>query len=183
MQDGHAADAVSESLSLFLHQKMFMSELFQCNISECIRQTFAKADEEILLGFLDEIDPLSIISRSQKSMSPWKTLESPGSTACCVLIQECQQSPKYHIFWCGDTRAVLCRNGEAIQLSDDHRVTNKKEQNRISKRFAPSLHGSRVETRVTVHARTQVTRRAFPSSKSNTGARKIRFKHACQKMV
>ena len=109
-----------------------MSELFQQDISTCVRQTFAKADEEILLGFLDEIDPLSIVPRSLKSMSPWKNLESPGSTACCVLLQDCQPMPKYHVFWCGDTRAVLCRDGAAIQLTNDHRVTNKKEQIRIA---------------------------------------------------
>ena len=34
-------------------------------------------------------------------------------------------------FACGDTRAVLCRNGVATQLSHDHRVSNEKEKQRI----------------------------------------------------
>ena len=131
--DGHGGSTVSESLSLFLHQKLFMSDLFQTDMRKCIETTFAQADKEILLGFLDEIHPQQWTRHSMKSMSPWKILESPGSTACCLLLHKYQTSLKYSVFWCGDTRAVLCRNGVAMQLSNDHRVSNEEEKQRIKK--------------------------------------------------
>ena len=93
-----------------------MSDLFQTDLKKCIDIIFAQADEEILLGFLDEIHPDQWTRHSMKSMSPWKVLESPGSTACCLLLQKRQALPKFSVFWCGDTRAVLCRNGVATPI-------------------------------------------------------------------
>ena len=50
-----------------------------------------------------------------------------GTTACVVLVTDkeiyCSNS--------GDSRAVLCRNGEAIELSHDHKPQNHEEVRRI----------------------------------------------------
>jgi len=57
--------------------------------------------------------------------------ETSGATAVTVLIENDTRR-----FWCanaGDSRAIMCRSGEAVSLSEDHRVTNAAEVERIQK--------------------------------------------------
>eukprot|EP00475_Leptophrys_vorax_P002542 TRINITY_DN1141_c0_g1_i1.p1 TRINITY_DN1141_c0_g1~~TRINITY_DN1141_c0_g1_i1.p1 ORF type:complete len:332 (-),score=72.23 TRINITY_DN1141_c0_g1_i1:130-1125(-) len=57
--------------------------------------------------------------------------ETSGATAVTVLIENDTKR-----FWCanaGDSRAIMCRNGEAVALSEDHRVSNAAEVERIQK--------------------------------------------------
>ena len=41
----------------------------------------------------------------------------------------------------GDARALICRNGKAINLSNDHKATSKKEQKRLKERGGEILAG------------------------------------------
>jgi protein phosphatase 2C len=46
-----------------------------------------------------------------------------GSTAVCALVGT-------HRVWianCGDSRAVLCRGGQAVQVTDDHKPEREDE--------------------------------------------------------
>lgn len=54
-----------------------------------------------------------------------------GTTAVVVLAL--RQAGRRQIFCanCGDSRAVLCRGGEAVPLSDDHKPQNPEERSRI----------------------------------------------------
>lgn len=54
-----------------------------------------------------------------------------GSTAIVVLV-DCS-SGRVAVANCGDSRAVLCRNGKAIDLSEDHKPELKGEEERIRK--------------------------------------------------
>lgn len=64
-------------------------------------------------------------------------METSGCTGNCVLIVQ------NHLYCvnAGDTRAVLCRNGEAIPLSEDHKPTNPKEMERIERAGGSSRAG------------------------------------------
>ncbi|KAL7722234.1 hypothetical protein QTN25_000983 [Entamoeba marina] len=56
-----------------------------------------------------------------------KTDVEDGCTAITVILIE----NKIYVAWLGDTRAVLCRGGKAIQLSEDHKPTTSPEKERI----------------------------------------------------
>lgn len=59
-----------------------------------------------------------------------------GSTAVVALV-ECEGSPSEGRPWrvvvanCGDSRAMLCRDGEAVELSEDHKPDSPEERFRI----------------------------------------------------
>lgn len=53
--------------------------------------------------------------------------DKSGSTAVCVLI-----TPEHYFFAnCGDSRAILIRNGEVVFSTVDHKPENPSEQTRI----------------------------------------------------
>ena len=70
-------------------------------------------------------------SDSQSSTSPVEAnvADSAGCTAVSVLIT----STEYIIANAGDSRAVLCRKGVTIALSEDHKPNDEKENARIIK--------------------------------------------------
>ena len=53
--------------------------------------------------------------------------EDTGSTSCVVFLTE----KKIYCANAGDSRAVLCRNGQQIELSEDHKPQNEDETKRI----------------------------------------------------
>ena len=53
--------------------------------------------------------------------------EKSGTTACAALIDHTD----IFISNCGDTRAILCRAGVAIELSRDHKPTDPEEKSRM----------------------------------------------------
>lgn len=65
--------------------------------------------------------------------------ELSGCTGNCILIVQ------NHLYCAntGDSRAVLCRNGVAIALSEDHKPTNPQERERIAK-AGGTIQGGRV---------------------------------------
>lgn len=52
-----------------------------------------------------------------------------GCTACVALITK----SKIYVANSGDSRCVLCKNGKAIDMSEDHKPDNPKEKERIEK--------------------------------------------------
>jgi len=53
--------------------------------------------------------------------------DKSGSTAVCALI-----SPSHiYIANCGDSRSVLCRNGQVMFSTQDHKPVNPAEKERI----------------------------------------------------
>eukprot|EP00826_Nyctotherus_ovalis_P033239 TRINITY_DN2683_c0_g2_i2.p1 TRINITY_DN2683_c0_g2~~TRINITY_DN2683_c0_g2_i2.p1 ORF type:complete len:182 (-),score=47.22 TRINITY_DN2683_c0_g2_i2:118-663(-) len=52
-----------------------------------------------------------------------------GSTACVALIT----ASEIYVANCGDSRCVMSRSGNAIQMSVDHRISSSVEQKRILK--------------------------------------------------
>lgn len=61
-------------------------------------------------------------------------LDSPyyncGTTATVCLLHH---GIKLHIAHVGDTRAILCREGQAVRLTEDHSADDPREVERIAK--------------------------------------------------
>jgi len=108
--DGHGGEDCAEWCSRQLHNHITRSPDYHRVGSKhlAIEQGFFSCDEELLVKHAE------------------KEAES-GTTCSCVLID--------HSFIysgnCGDTRNILCRGGEAIVLTRDHKPTDSEEQTRI----------------------------------------------------
>ncbi|KAI8462986.1 MAG: phosphatase 2C-like domain-containing protein, partial [Monoraphidium minutum] len=77
-------------------------------LEQALREAFLKTDEEF---------------------SADGTAGLVGSTAVCALVGT-------HRVWianCGDSRAVLCRGGQAVQVTDDHKPEREDEAERVEK--------------------------------------------------
>ncbi|KAF7663335.1 hypothetical protein LDENG_00212000 [Lucifuga dentata] len=76
--------------------------------------------EGILEGFLD-------IDRHMHKLARQDNWDWSGSTAAAVLL-----SPRYIYFInCGDSRTLLCRNGQVVFYTEDHKPCNPREKERI----------------------------------------------------
>ncbi len=113
--DGHGGKRVAEYLEENLHARIL--QIFQLqeikDLKEAIRQGCAQINQEILAN--DEI-------------------KEQGSCAIMAFIFENEKDKnKYKIIIAnvGDSRAVISKNGKAIQLSTDHKPCNPAEQERI----------------------------------------------------
>jgi len=70
--------------------------------------------------------------------------ENCGTTAVVVVVIGTQSSPYLVAANAGDSRAVLCREGVALALSEDHKPNNRIEATRIS-RAGGTVVGGRVD--------------------------------------
>lgn len=79
------------------------------------------------------------IAREMEDNDKGKPFNLVGSTAIIVLV-ECGEETPLHgrprrltVANCGDSRAVLCRGGKAVDLSEDHKPELPREEERIKK--------------------------------------------------
>ncbi|XP_006083466.1 protein phosphatase 1B isoform X3 [Myotis lucifugus] len=121
--DGHAGSRVANYCSTHLLEHITNNEDFRAaaksgsahepsveNVKNGIRTGFLKIDE-----FMRNFSDLR------------NGMDRSGSTAVGVMI-----SPK-HVYFinCGDSRAVLCRNGQVCFSTQDHKPCNPREKERI----------------------------------------------------
>jgi len=116
--DGHGGKTAALFCQAHLH-KYFSEELSQhtpaeldsdATISEILRRTYAKTDD---------------------AMSP--TIPSAGACAVTAFlrIKSDGKTKVLYVANAGDSRAVLCRNGEAVCLTVDHKANNEAEAQRV----------------------------------------------------
>ena len=87
------------------------------------------ADSKRLLSALEEAFPLT--DRELMSLSRRKA-HTDGTTALLVIVHgDDLDSLQLYCAHVGDCRAVLCRGGNALRLTQDHRPDRKDEQQRI----------------------------------------------------
>ncbi|EPS58614.1 hypothetical protein M569_16200 [Genlisea aurea] len=87
-----------------------------------IDRSFARVDGEVIDG--NEASDESIHCRCERRRPK---CESVGSTAVVALLLR----DKIFVANCGDSRAVLCRDGRSVALSSDHKPDRSDEMNRI----------------------------------------------------
>ena len=105
LYDGHGGDKVSNYLADHLNQAIHNDKALSANPIQALEQ-----------GYLAIHNNLT---------SEWA--ETQGSTAVTALIQ----NGTLYVANAGDSRAVLCSNGNAIALSDDHKPNRPDERQRI----------------------------------------------------
>ena len=115
--DGHSGERTSSTLANRLHKFIFEHEgVKEADPTSAIVDGCLDCDEEILSSAV-----------TQEDIS--------GSTALIVFItKQTREGPTY--IYCGnvgDSRAILSRNGQVVELSVDHKASRADEQNRIEK--------------------------------------------------
>lgn len=75
------------------------------------------------------IDRIQASSTGQSCFHHFIHKTTSGSTALTVFIKD----QKIHVANLGDTRAVLCRKGQAIAITVDHKPSDAQEEERVKK--------------------------------------------------
>jgi len=118
--DGHAGERVSSHCADNLLETIIQTEQFSRYANE-----EDVSIEEIKKGIRDGFLLLDDKMRTIPEMASGE--DKSGSTAVCVLI-----SPTHlYIANCGDSRAVMCRNGRVSFSTQDHKPINPAEKERI----------------------------------------------------
>ena len=107
--DGHGGNEAAVEAANSLHVILEAEIKSKGSIKEAFESAYAKVDESL------------------KS-----TATDRGSTAVTCLIQKKGMAPKIHIANAGDARAILCRNGRAVRLTQDHKPSVESEKKRIT---------------------------------------------------
>uniref|UniRef100_A0A7C9EUN9 protein-serine/threonine phosphatase n=1 Tax=Opuntia streptacantha TaxID=393608 RepID=A0A7C9EUN9_OPUST len=151
--DGHGGKAVAKFCAKFLRKELLTDEAYLAgDLSTSLRRVFLRMDEMInsnrnwreLLwddietdsGFDDEFYFASGETEQEADEGLAKEeddsdLEGPcsGCTACAVIIRD----NKLIVANAGDSRCVLSKGGQAVELSRDHKPELEGEQERILK--------------------------------------------------
>lgn len=106
--DGHGGSIVAKYASKHLHKYVIQRPEYPNDIPEALRQ-----------GFL-EIDNVMLNDEQIKE-------QMAGTTAICCMIRD----NKLYCANSGDSRAIACRNGNLVTLSNDHKPNNPEEMDRI----------------------------------------------------
>ena len=111
--DGHGGSAVAEEVAKTFH-KLLESEIRSkttADYMECFQISYSKMDEGLTGAH----------SSNQGSTSVTCVVRKEGGVGWTLSIANA-----------GDARAILCRNGYAVRLTQDHKPTEEKEQKRIT---------------------------------------------------
>lgn len=109
--DGHAGFKVSEHCAKHLLETIVHTDEFKnCDVRKAIHSGFLKLDNKMR-------DIPELASGADKS----------GTTAVCAFIS----NENIYIANCGDSRAVLCRNGVPVFSTQDHKPILPGEKERI----------------------------------------------------
>mmetsp|Transcript_7162 Transcript_7162/g.13858 ORF Transcript_7162/g.13858 Transcript_7162/m.13858 type:complete len:320 (+) Transcript_7162:45-1004(+) len=140
--DGHAGTDVAIYSSRFLHQNVKSSPAYaKKDFNTALKEGFLKTDADLRLdsGMVECAKIRREVARSKTQGSDddedddvdedSSSLTESGSTAVTVLLT----GKELYCANAGDSRAVLCRKGVAIGLSEDHKPFHDIEKARIEK--------------------------------------------------
>jgi len=144
VMDGHGGEQVAQFC-----QRHFPRELAKHNAQDAaaaLTSTFHCMDE--LLSDPNNLDELQSFTNDSVSFKSWNA--SPDTTGC-TAVMVCVRGDSIVVANAGDSRAVLCRRGKAINMSDDHKPNLPGETARIHR-----AGGSIMEQRVAGHTHYRV---------------------------
>jgi len=115
--DGHGGEMVAKFAANTVHMKLDAALRAQgenLDVEEALKEAFLNTDKAIM-------DASDVVMRRDTS----------GATAVVVVVDH--QNRKIYCANAGDSRAVLCRGGGAVALSEDHKPDLPGELDRILK--------------------------------------------------
>mmetsp|Transcript_67365 Transcript_67365/g.179853 ORF Transcript_67365/g.179853 Transcript_67365/m.179853 type:complete len:315 (-) Transcript_67365:641-1585(-) len=136
--DGHAGTDVAIYASRHVHSNLRNSELFKSGkYEEALKEAFLKTDADLRteeghaecfkirreLRKRDDDDDDDMDDRDSAGLT-----ESGSTAVTCLMVGR-----ELYCANAGDSRAVLCRDGLAVALSEDHKPMNDTEKTRIEK--------------------------------------------------
>jgi len=124
--DGHGGTQVADHCAKILHktvlnnfrQKQVQPASRDEKIKQSIKEAFVHTDKEIL------------------GIAERKNFQMTGSTAVCALLHgnpKLGTALRLVVANCGDSRAILCRAGQAVAVSNDHKPSRIDERKRIER--------------------------------------------------
>lgn len=128
--DGHngewAAEYLTHHLQNVIAKECVSSTTNEKTLEECITSAFVQTDSQLLAA---QKNSSSSNSSSSQTSSSHPSSDASGSTSCVILVNAS------HIFCAnnGDSRAILCRSGTAVELSSDHKPSLNEEKQRIER--------------------------------------------------
>ncbi|KAI3450353.1 hypothetical protein Pfo_007018 [Paulownia fortunei] len=131
--DGHGCSHVATKCKERLHE-MVKEELLLDDVAgrrnsndwwKCVMErSFTRMDKEVVAWNENAVDNMSVSCRCELQTPE---CDAVGSTAVVAVVTP----HEIVIANCGDSRAVLCRNGKAVPLSTDHKPDRPDELSRI----------------------------------------------------
>ncbi|KAI9195149.1 hypothetical protein LWI28_012217 [Acer negundo] len=124
--DGHGCSHVATRCRERMHE-VVREELEKVDVNEvtewrgALERSFTRMDKEVSAWNKE------VVNTSCRCELQAPECEAAGSTAVTAIVTP----DKIVIANCGDSRAVLCRNGKALALSSDHKPDRPDELNRI----------------------------------------------------
>jgi len=138
--DGHGGSSACDLLSLDLHFDVAKS---WADDTDNPKRALQHAADEIDRRLIEQ-DRIREQERKKVgglvrhgSVASKQFEHSSGSTASLVVVT----GNELHTSWVGDSRVVLCRGGEAVDLTWDHVVTDPRERKHLEERGGTIIRG------------------------------------------
>jgi len=115
--DGHGGEEVADLSARIMQKALAEALAVQPELEKALERSFEELDKE-LLGYVER-----------------QGFALAGTTAVmCLLARQSEPAAKLRLLCanCGDSRAILCRDGKAFDLSTDHKPTDVEEEKRIT---------------------------------------------------
>ena len=132
--DGHGGPMVSKICEQSFPLEICRQAKSSSNLSEVLERSYKEID-----SFLQTTGSLKNMRSGNGSSIPLSRIDEPegiprenlfdfiGSTAVIVLVR----GKEVFVSNAGDSRAILCRGGSAVELSRDHKPESPRERSRI----------------------------------------------------
>ena len=114
--DGHGGSAAAHHCRDQLHLHILSSLGCGATPAEALVDGFAHTEAELISEQRQQLAGRMAAGSTGAPCRPLEALELCGATALVALLRE----GSVHLAWLGDCRAVLCRGGEAVDLTRDH---------------------------------------------------------------
>ena len=147
--DGHGGSAVAKFCAENFPDVLIRDEEFLAgNVKEGLRRTYLRLDDMLS-------DPVNVVNLKKyskggnasggdppptSSSRRWPSTHPALNTGCTAVVVHIENN-KLTVANSGDSRAVLCKDGEAVELTVDHKVTLVGEVERISAAGGVVLNG------------------------------------------
>ena len=129
--DGHGGKEVAEFVSRHFCLELLNNRAYQDrNYEQALKETFLRMDD--LLRTPDGLKEVIRIAKDLPDNYPVQADPSMMMAGCTSVVALVIRNTLY-VANAGDSRCILCRDGRAIELSEDHKPALPRERDRIIK--------------------------------------------------